>query len=120
MGEMAELAKRPEGLASINGIMCSSLDFRGKAVAMSTVISEELRNEAFDDHDADACADYADRLEASLHEYQAEHPDWATRQERDEYGSAVDVKDDVEVLEAAVKWLRFWGRDNGFGYSGWY
>ncbi len=85
---------------------------------MSVVISEELRNEAFDDHSADACLDYADRLEDSLHEYQAEHPDWETRKERTEYGT-VDAKDDAEVLDAAVKWLRFWG-ENGFGYSGWY
>lgn len=116
---VAELAKKPEGIASITGMMCSALDFRGKAVATSTVISEELRNEAFDDHNADACVDFADRLEASLDEYQAEHADWQTRKERDEYGSDVDVKDDVEVLESAVKWLRFWG-ENGFGYSGWF
>ena len=116
---VAELAKKPEGLASITGMMCSALDFRGKAVSMSTVIAEELRNEAFDDHDAYASADYAERLEASLREYQADHPDWRTRTERDEYGSDVDVKDDVEALEAAIRWLRFWGAE-GFGFSGWY
>ena len=116
---VVELAKKREGIATIAGMMCSALDFRGKAVAMSVVITEELRNEAFDEHDADACVDYADRLEASVHEYQTEHPDWQTRQEKNEYGGLASAKDDAGDIEAAVKWLRFWG-GNGFGFSGWY
>ena len=98
---VVELAKDQEGVAAITGMLCSSLDFRGKAVALAEAIPEELRNEAHDDHDAQACVDYADRLEAALEDVDDEHLD-----------ELIDTR-------AAVKWLRYWG-SRGFGYSGWY
>jgi hypothetical protein len=116
---VVELAKEREGLAPITGILCSLLDFRGKAVALAVALDEGLRNEAYDDHDADACLDYAERLEAAVAEYKAEHPDWATRKEEAEYGGQVSANDDIVDVEAAVRWLRYWG-SRGFGFSGWY
>lgn len=116
---VVELAKEPDGVAAITGMLCSSLDFRGKAVALSVVVDEDLRNEAFDDHDANACLDYAERLVASLHAYKEEHPDWQTRNESNDWGGTASPKDDASDIEAAVNWLRYWGQ-RGFGYSAWY
>lgn len=116
---VVELAKEREGIAAITGIMCSSLDFRGKAVTLAVVLPDDLRNEAYDDHDADAALDYADRLEAAVADYKAEHPDWPTRKEEAEYGGMVSATDDIADVQAAVRWLRYWG-SRGFGFSGWY
>lgn len=116
---VVELAKEREGIAAITGMMCSSLDFRGKAVALAVVLDRELRSEAYDDHDADACLDYAARLEVAITDYKTEHPDWQYRDEESEYGGVGSAKDDIADVEAAVRWLRYWG-SRGFGYSGWY
>jgi hypothetical protein len=116
---VVELAKEREGVAAITGFLCTSLDFRGKAIVLSVVVQEDLRQEAFDDHDPDECLDYANRLEASLQNYKAEHPDWETRHEKNDWGGMASAKDDAEAIESAVKWLRYWG-SHGFGYSGWY
>lgn len=116
---VVELAKEREGLAPITGILCSLLDFRGKSVALAVVINETLRNEAYDDHDADACLDYADRLASAVDDYKAAHPDLETRREEAEYGGLVGAAGDIADIEAAVKWLRYWG-SRGFGFSGWY
>ena len=98
---VVELAKEREGIAAITGFLCSSLDFRGKAVALSVVLDDDLKNEAYDDHDAAACIDYASRLEAALADVDDEH------------------FDELIDLRAAVRWLRYWG-SRGFGYSAWY
>ena len=98
---VVELAKERDGIAAITGMLCSSLDFRGKAVALAEALPEELRNEAYDDHDAEECVDYADRLEAAVAAVSDEHLD-----------ELIDIR-------AAVKWLRYWG-SRGFGYSAWY
>jgi hypothetical protein len=116
---VVELAKEPEGVAAISGMLCTALDFRGKAVVLSVVVTEDLRNEAFDNHDADECVDYADRLQASLAEYKVEHPDWETRHEKNTWGGLASARDDAQAIEVAAKWLRFWG-GRGFGYSAWY
>ena len=107
---VVQLAKDQDGVAAISGILCSSLDFRGKAVALSEVITEALKSEAYDDHSGDECIDYADRLEAELVDFKVRHSDWANR---------ARIKEDAEDIEAAVKWLRYWG-SRGFGYTAWY
>ena len=112
------LAKKTEGLATITGMLCSPLDFRGKVVALSTLVNKDLRHEAYEDHAARYCVDYAERLEDELFDYQHHHPDWAELVGATDYGK-VKVKEEVEDLEAAIRWLRFWG-SNGFGYSAWY
>lgn len=116
---VVELAKEREGIAAITGFLCSSLDFRGKAIALAVVLDDDLKNEAYDDHDADACLDYADRLETAVADYKAEHVDWETRKEEAEYGGMVIAATDIADVEAAVRWLRYWG-SRGFGFSGWY
>lgn len=98
---VVELATEKEGIAAITGMMCSSLDFRGKVVSSSEALEEGLKNEAYDDHDAAACVDYADRLEAALRSVHDKH------------------LDELIELRSAVKWLRYWGT-RGFGYSAWY
>ena len=115
---VVELAKEQEGIAAITGFLCSSLDFRGKAVALAVVLDDDLQNEAYDDHDSHASLDFADRLEAAIAEYKAEHSDWETRKEEAEYGGMVSAAADIADVEAAVRWLRYWG-SRGFGFSGW-
>ena len=107
---VVHLAKDQDGVAAISDILCSSLDFAGRAVALSEALAEELKNESYDDHGADACIDYAARLEASLGSFKLKHPDWALR---------ARIKEDAGDIEAAVRWLRYWGC-RGFGYSAWY
>lgn len=115
---VSSLAKRTEGLGRIIGMMCSALDFRGQCIASATIFPEDLRNEAFDDHDPDAALDFAERLEEALTEFKNSTPDWKARTEKDDYGNTVAVKDEVEAVEAGIQWMRFWGNE-GFGFSAW-
>ena len=98
---VVELAKDPEGVASITGMLTGALDFRGKVVGQAECIDHELKNEAYDDHSSEECLDYADRLEAAL----------VGVGERHRHGRT--------DITAAVKWLRYWGA-KGFGFAAWY
>ena len=96
---VTNLAKVSKGKASVSGIMCSDLDFRGKMMRYVEGLDDDLVNEAWEDHTADECVDYANRLEEA---------------KKDIRGG-----DNLRTLESAIKWLRFWG-NRGFGYSAWY
>ena len=98
---VVELATEQAGVAAITGMLCGSLDFRGKVVASAECLSDDLTNEAFDDHTAEQAIDYADRLDDAL---------IAVRDEQLE---------ELPDLRAAVRWLRYWG-ERGFGFSAWY
>jgi len=80
-------------------VMVTSLDFRGKMMRYVEGLDEDLVNEAWEDHTADECVDYANRLEEA---------------KKDIRGG-----DNLRTLESAIKWLRFWG-NRGFGYWAWY
>lgn len=96
--QVLELAVHQEGLAMCLGIAAGPLDFRGGMVAHIEALPEELRDEAFADHDADECLDYAERL----HHASAELVD----------------EQDKETVKHAVTWLEFWGA-HGFGFWAW-
>lgn len=98
---VVELAEDRGGVAKYSGMFCSSLDFRGKAVAYIENLNQDLYEEAYIDHQdpKDALA-YADDLE-------------------DELETKMFDESDEEVLESAIAWLRFWG-SRGFGFSVWY
>lgn len=95
------LARDQEGFAAVSGMLTSAFDFRGKVVGNAECLDDVLRNEAYDDHDADAAADYAERLEAALHDVPDKH-----------------VHELVD-LRAAIKWLRYWSA-KGFGFTAWF
>jgi len=96
---VTDLAKTSKGKARVSGMMCSDLDFRGKMMRYIEDLDEDLVNEAWEDHTADECVDYANRLEGAK--------------------GGICGKDDLAKLESAIQWLRFWG-NRGFGYWAWY
>lgn len=91
-----ELARDRGGVAMASGILASCLDFRGKKLGFFyEIIGNDLCNEASSDHTAQECLDYARRLEIAVGDSTAPH---------------------IEILAAAIAWLRFWG-ERGFGFS---
>lgn len=48
------------------GITVESCDFRGKRISADEVLSESLREEAYEEHDIEGMLEYADRLEEEL------------------------------------------------------
>ncbi len=86
--------------------LTSDHDFRGKLVSNSDLISENLADEAYINHDANESIKYADKLEKELSEYKYDELD---EEEQEDY-------DDIIL---AIKWLRFWGK-HGHGFSVWY
>jgi len=81
--------------------LCGPVDFRGKAVAYCSCLPEELQNRAFDDMEPAEMVEFAHEIEAVL----ARSPT-ADPEER-------------SILQAAVKWLTFWG-NRSFGLDAWY
>src|SRR5579885_331397 len=58
------LAKDKGGLAKYTGMLAGDCDFRGKCVGRSDVLNEVdpgLCGEAYDDHSADECVEFAER-----------------------------------------------------------
>ena len=95
-----ELAEQQGGEAAVSGIAVASLDFRGKVMRYVTGLDEDLVEEAWTDHTAEECLDYAKRLAAEL-------------------PNVKEGENDRGLLEEAIAWLRFWG-ERGFGYWAWY
>jgi hypothetical protein len=91
-----DLATDTGGNASITGMIAGPLDFRGKIMRFIEGIPDSLVSEAWEDHSAIECVDYANRLEPYLKDAKPR-----------------------EDLQAAIDWLRFWG-SRGFGYWAWY
>ncbi len=106
------LAKEKGGLAKYTGMLAGDCDFRGKCVGRSDVLGKVdpgLSGEAYEDHSADECVDYAERIEQAISRYKNKFRDWESDEE---------AKGDIEALHSAVEWLRFWG-ERGFGYYAW-
>jgi len=95
-----ELAEQQGGEAAVSGIAVQSIDFRGKMMRFVTGLDEELVNEAWEDHTAEECVDYAKRLTEVL-------------------PTIPDGPEGKELLQGAIDWLNFWG-SRGFGYFAWY
>lgn len=94
-----ELARDEGGIASVSGVAVSNIDFRGKALRFAKGLPSTLVNESYEDHTAEECLTYAQALESAL--------------------NAVEDGESREIVEDAIKWLRFWG-GKGFGYHAWY
>lgn len=108
-----DLATDKEGFAAVSGLMCSDLDFRGKVIGWAEFLPRKLRDEAYEDHDAAACVDYANRLEAAVEAYRKAHPNETRTPDND------NLEEICKTVLAGVKWLRYWG-SRGFGYSSWF
>jgi hypothetical protein len=104
-----DLTGPPEALPAIRGMAAGPLDFRGQALEYAgEVVGEELVAEAWNHHSAKQVLDYAARLSRALVSFRRRHPRMPKKS-----------KDAVEIVEDAVRWLRFWG-ERGFGYHAWY
>jgi len=90
--------KHSAGVASVNGMMTSPIDFRGKVIARMEGLPENLKEDAFADMDPDAMWIYADAIEEHVENVPEE---------------------DQPYLKDAIRWLRFWS-DKGHGINAWY
>jgi len=102
MGQyVMELAEQQGGEAAVTGmVMVTSIDFRGKMMRYVTGLDSELVDEAWPNHTAEECVDYAKRLEAEL-------------------PNIPEGPEGQDLLQGAIDWLNFWG-SRGFGYWAWY
>lgn len=111
-----ELAPDQEDIAAVSGMLTSNLDFRGKIIGRSPVLSEDLQNQAYEDHTAEEAVAYAESLAERLEVYKTEIcPDWETAQ----FGNGGPIRDAIADVENAIKWLSYWG-SRGFGFHAWY
>ena len=102
-----ELCTEPDALPRWYGVAARRIDFRGQVMRdLEGLIDQELIDEAWEDHDAARMLDYASRLERAAKSISA--PDEVT-----------DKVQRLDVVDGAVRWLRFWGK-RGFGYSAWF
>jgi hypothetical protein len=102
-----DLAKISEGIAMVQGPLAGALNFRGKVVASAEqILGDDLPAEAYENHSAAECLDFAARIDQRIGEYLE-----GRRRKKDEV--------DLAMLLEAVRWLRFWG-GRGFGYDAWY
>ncbi len=89
-----------------SGLFCSGLDFRGKGIGCSSLLSDELKEEAFQDHRPAESVDYATRMKTHLAQYK-------------KFPLNNEQKEEMGFLMKGIKWLEFWGK-RGHGYYAWY
>lgn len=77
-------------------------DFRGKVIGRADLLDEELQMEAYENHTAEECIEYAIKLELYIQHL--------NRDDLDE-----NDQEDYDYLIKAIKWLKFWGF-RGHGY----
>lgn len=101
---IVELSKEygniPTGTASF---FASKLDFRGQIIGRSDLIDDDLREEAYEDHNSIEMLEYADKLDLCLKKFD----------------SNTNEESELEDIADAIKWLRFWG-SKGHGFRVWY
>jgi hypothetical protein len=85
--------------------LTSNYDYRGKIIGCADILNEELKEEAYEDHNAEQCIEYAYKLECFLESINKNDDDF----DEEEYNDIIK----------GIKWLKFWG-SNGHGYNAWY
>lgn len=103
---IVELSPYKKPKTGFYGIMCSSLDFRGKGIGFANLLDENLRNEAYEDHEPNEAIEYSKKLRNCLAKYNKTK---LTEEEKEEY----------DFIMAGAKWLEFWGK-NSHGFHAWY
>jgi len=120
---------KSNGLGRVTGIAdVGSESFRGKVLSWAEhIIGEEMVNEAYSDHEADALVDYAERLRDRAAAY-AEEKDlkWVVTARQDlsdeEFNTKLGDNEDLWNLLYcfdAADWAEFWG-SNGHSMHAWY
>ena len=103
---VAELAKNKGGLGKVVGMCVGPESFRGKMLRYMEWLDEDLRNEAYENHDPDELVGYGERLLAAA---ESQEPKAETEEHREE----------VQTLRDAATWCTFWG-ENGHSMAAWY
>lgn len=98
--------KDTEDIFEGGSFLTSNNDFRGKLVAYSELLNDDLIEEAHENHSAKQSIEYANKLEKYLVKY-----DYNNLNEEE--------KEDYDDIIRAIKWLRFWGK-HGHGFTAWY
>ncbi len=101
-----EELKEVEDVFEGGSFLTSDYDFRGKLVAYSELLNDDLIEEAHTNHGAKTSIEYANKLEKKLSEHKYE-----ALEEEDQ--------EDYDDIVQAIKWLRFWGK-HGHGFTAWY
>jgi hypothetical protein len=78
------------------------LDFRGNVIGRSDILNEELKMEAYINHNVEQCIGYAIKLEL-----------FAEKINKDKLNE--DEQIDYDYLLKAIEWLKFWS-SKGHGY----
>ncbi len=92
-----------------SGIVTSVFDFRGGVIGNNSLLSSELRNEAYTDKNPEEMMIYANKLEIHIQVYNEEKLN-----EMDE-----DQKMSYKLIKEGINWLRFWAeRDHSM--NAWY
>jgi len=96
---ISDLATDNRGFSMYSGMLCSSIDFRGKMVCCIDDLSDELKNEGYEDHEDPIHAlEYSKKLKEA---------------------APLLAGQDRRVVESAVSWMDFWG-NRGYGFYAWY
>ena len=101
-----EELKETEDIFEGGSFLTNNHDFRGKIVAYSELLNDDLIEEAHVNHGAKKSIEYANKLEKKISEYKY---DELEEEEQEDYDDIVQ----------AIKWLRFWGK-HGHGFTAWY
>ena len=70
------------------------------------LLPELLKEEAYSNHNAEQCIEYAYKLEVFVESI--------NKKDLDD-----DELEDYDYINKGIKWLKFWG-NNGHGYGAWY
>jgi hypothetical protein len=91
------------------GIVTSIFDFRGGVIGNNSLLSSELRNEAYTDKNPEEMMIYADKLEIHIQKYNGKELEEINEDQQMNY----------KLIKEGIYWLRFWAeRDHGI--NAWY
>lgn len=93
------------------------VDYRGKMIAHSEILSSELRERAYEDHSPEGMIDYANRMEREMDEYKKR----ISLPQKDEEDDGMDEDErsyEYEIISSACVWLRHWA-NLGHGMNIW-
>ena len=104
---LIELSPEYENISKhTSGIATSIFDFRGKVICNNSLLSKELKIEAYQHRTPMQMIEYADKLEKDIQKYIVE--------ELNE-----DDKMSYKLVEEGIHWLRFWA-EREHGMEAWY
>jgi len=117
---VSELAKNKEGFGSVTGIAAGPESFRGKCLNYIEWLDDDLRNEAYDNHDPKALASYGERLKEAARTFKeiaTKNGELLDAKPEDPYEDSIE--DQIKIVEDAGSWCEFWGKA-GHGMHAWY